>query len=62
MMNFIAVGLYIFWVCVFVAAATRIYEIRKHRDRVASKDWLFLTIGLILPIVFFVDRFVVDAI
>jgi hypothetical protein len=29
---------------------------------VASKDWVFLTIGLILPIVFFVDRFVVDAI
>ena len=62
MMNIIAVFLYIFWVFVFVVAATRIYEIRKYRGRVAAKDWLFLTIGLILPIVFFVERFVVDAV
>jgi hypothetical protein len=56
-MFIITVFLFVFWVFVFVAAGIRIYEVIKYRDPVSFKEWVLMIGGLIMPVLFYIDRY-----
>ena len=59
-MNIISVILYVVWAFIFVAASNRLYEVIKYHHKVSFRDWVLIIGSLVMPIWFFVDRFLLN--
>lgn len=59
-MYIISVLLFVFWAFVFIAAGNRLYEVIKYREKVSFKDWVLMVGCLCLPIVNYIDKFLIN--